>query len=381
MKTVFVSAFMNTHQLPLSEALNQLTGANYSFIETVDKNDANKKTEKELLYLFKAYKDEEYEICREKVNHADVVIAGSVFDDLLRERIQKKKLIFRYSERPLKNGIEPVKYIPRYIKWNLKNPRKAPIYMLCASAFTALDYSRYGLFRNKCYKWGYFPKTRRYEEEEELYRKKDKMRLIWCGRLLKLKHPDDAVRIARMLRDDGIAFSLKIIGAGEMEAELKEMIQNLRLQSCVEMTGAMNAEDVRKEMENAGIFLFTSDRYEGWGAVLNEAMNSGCAVVASDAIGSVPYLLKNNINGLIYHSGDVCELYQKVRYLLDKQEEQKRLGNAAYHTISDLWNAELAAERLLLLAREIQNGNPFPNLFEDGPCSRAPVIKENWYEK
>ena len=105
MNTVFVSAFMNTHQLPLSEALNQLTGANYSFIETVDKNDANKKTEKELLYLFKAYKDEEYEICREKVNHADVVIAGSVFDDLLRERIQKKKLIFRYSERPLKNGI------------------------------------------------------------------------------------------------------------------------------------------------------------------------------------------------------------------------------------------------------------------------------------
>ena len=44
-------------------------------------------------------------------------------------------------------------------------------------------------------------------------------------------------------------------------------------------------------MESSHIFLlFTSDRNEG--AALNESMNSGCAVVASDAIGSVPYLMR-----------------------------------------------------------------------------------------
>ena len=36
-------------------------------------------------------------------------------------------------------------------------------------------------------------------------------------------------------------------------------------------------------MEQADIYLFTSDRNEGWGAVANEAMNSACAMVA-DAI-------------------------------------------------------------------------------------------------
>ena len=44
--------------------------------------------------------------------------------------------------------------------------------------------------------------------------------------------------------------------------------------------GALKPADVRKEMERADIFLFTSDYKEGWGAVLNEAMNARCAIVA-----------------------------------------------------------------------------------------------------
>jgi glycosyltransferase involved in cell wall biosynthesis len=45
------------------------------------------------------------------------------------------------------------------------------------------------------------------------------------------------------------------------------------------------------------VFIFTSDRNEGWGAVLNEAMGSGCAVVAADLIGSVPYLIEHKKMG------------------------------------------------------------------------------------
>ena len=80
------------------------------------------------------------------------------------------------------------------------------------------------------------------------------------------------------------------------------MIREKKLEDCVHMLGAMSPDEVRKHMEQANIFLFTSDRNEGWGAVLNEAMNSGCAVVASHAIGSVPYLIKNGNNGYIYEN-------------------------------------------------------------------------------
>jgi hypothetical protein len=37
----------------------------------------------------------------------------------------------------------------------------------------------------------------------------------------------------------------------------------------------MPPEEVRVHMEQSNIYLFTSDFGEGWGAVLNEAMNSG----------------------------------------------------------------------------------------------------------
>ncbi len=50
------------------------------------------------------------------------------------------------------------------------------------------------------------------------------------------------------------------------------------------MLGAMSPDKVRAYMERADVFLFTSDFNEGWGAVLNESMNSGCAVVASHAM-------------------------------------------------------------------------------------------------
>ena len=55
------------------------------------------------------------------------------------------------------------------------------------------------------------------------------------------------------------------------------------------------------------------------------------------------------------------------------------MGIEAYRTISSLWNAKVAAKRLLELMNVLVNqGNP--NLFEDGPCSPAHIIKDGWYK-
>ena len=124
-------------------------------------------------------------------------------------------------------------------------------------------------------------------------------------------------------------------------------------------------------MERAAIFLFTSDRQEGWGAVVNEAMNSGCAVIASDAAGSVPYLIRDGENGMVYHSGDVEMLTEKIRYLLQNPEEACRLGTGAYETMVTLWNAETAAERFLHMADAAANGMDMNQLYDSGPCSPA----------
>ncbi len=55
------------------------------------------------------------------------------------------------------------------------------------------------------------------------------------------------------------------------------------------------------------------------------------------------------------------------------------MGAAAYDTMTQLWNPEAAAERLLTLCRCILAGNPHPKLYSDGPCSPAPILPDRWF--
>lgn len=381
MNLVFISNYFNHHQEPLSDAFLTTIKGQYFFLSTETMGPERKKLgwtdSVNTSYVYTADGKTEDIILQQ----ADAIIAGSTPETLVRQAIRTNKLIFRYSERPLKAGDEPIKYPIRFVRWHYRNPRGKPIYLLCASAFTAGDYNRFGLFRNRSYKWGYFPETRRYLDLNTLFEKKEKATLLWCGRFLEWKHPDDALCIAQRLKQAGVSFTLKLIGTGPLDEALHQQAEADGLSDCVQFLGTMPPEEVRDVMEQSGIFLFTSDRQEGWGAVMNEAMNSGCAVVASDAAGSVPYLVQPGENGLVYPSGNVDALYEKAKWLLEHPDQQQKIGEAAYHTITELWNADVAAKRFLQLSQAILGGDASPDLYESGPCSRAEVIEEDWFQE
>lgn len=190
----------------------------------------------------------------------------------------------------------------------------------------------------------------------------------------------DSYIIPRLKRNK-LTFKMTLIGTGEMEEQLHNMIRDKSLEDCVEMPGAMKASEVRSYMEKADIYLFTSDFNEGWGAVLNESMNSGCAVVASHAIGSVPFLIKDEENGPIYENGNQKQLEQQVCRLMDDAEYRMKLGLNAYHTIADLWNADVAAERLIDLCENIIFAKKTKSPYENGICSEAKVMENDWFGK
>ena len=374
MKIVFLSNFYNHHQSLISEKLYELTDGNYRFIETAPMPEDRKKLgyqEKKAPFLISYHQEEEVREALAWIEEADVVIVGSAPEFLLKKRKSAKKVIFRYSEHPLKQGNQLWKYPLRWMKWHYHNLPGSPIYMLCASAYTASEYKKFGLFKNRTYRWGYFPECKIYENAEKLIAEKNKTEILWCGRFLDWKHPDDVLNLAQRLKADGAKFHINIIGTGEMEEELKDIYLKNDLSDVVSFCGSMSPSDVRAHMEKSGIYLMTSDHKEGWGAVVNEAMNSGCAVVATLQAGSVPFLIQNNVNGLTYHAGNVEELYHHVKYLLEEQSEQNRLGWEAYRTISELWNADLAATRLFSLCEYILNGENRTDLFAEGPCSKS----------
>lgn len=383
-KIVFISNYFNHHQKYLSEELFKLTNGSYCFIETKPIEEERIKMgwgENEAPdYVKQSYlSDEKLRECLDIIDNADCIITGSAPEFLLDNRKKSGKLIFRYSERPLKKGFEPLKYPLRFLRFHKNNPKNADIYLLCASAYTSADYAKFGLFKNKTFKWGYFPETKKYEDIERIISLKKKNFILWAGRFIDWKHPDTAVRIAKRLKENGYAFEMNIIGTGIMEQKLKNMISDYNLENEVHMLGSMKPEQVREYMEKSQIYLFTSDRNEGWGAVLNESMNSGCAVVASHEIGSVPFLLKDGKNGFIYKDGDEEDLYLKIKSLLDSSDLCRQYGKQAYLTIVNEWSSELAAKRFIQLTKSIQRGTKKGNLFTNGPCSKASILGDRWF--
>lgn len=380
MKIVFLSNYFSHHQRPLSDALAAYPDVEYCFVETTEMTEERRAlgwgTHDKPAYVYQL--DDRI---RQNLVHADVVIAGSAPEALVKRALKAGAVVFRYSERPLKDGCEPLKFFPRLLRWRWQNPGDKSIYLLSAGAFSAGDYAKFGLFRRKAFKWGYFPPCKQYKNPDVLFSEKDAKELLWCGRYLDWKHPDDVISMATRLKADGCNFTIKMIGTGPMEYQLKQMIETAGLQQQIQLLGTMSPERVRDHMEHAGIFLFTSDKREGWGAVLNEAMNSGCAVVTSDAIGATPYLVKNGENGMAFPSKNVEDLSEIVKLLLQRPDKQRELGAAAYRTITELWNGEFAAMRLLQLSKAIMAGDKYPDLFADGPCSRAENIQESWHTK
>lgn len=372
MKIVFLSNYYNHHQAYLSRKFYELTGGNYKFIATTSLAEDKKSFGyPELNDPFVTIYDFDNDDIREWIDTADVVICGSAPENWIENRKKQGKLIFRYSERPFKKGFQWWKYPYRFYQLHKRNSGKANIYLLCASAYTAYDYSIFGLFKDKAFKWGYFPECRRYENIDELLSQKTENEILWCGRFLDWKHPDNVLELAKRLKDEGLSFHINMIGDGEMMSELETMRDRYELSEHVTFLGSVSAEKVREYMEKTSIYLFTSDRQEGWGAVLNEAMNSGCAVVASLEAGSSPYLIKNEENGLLYRSGDLECLYSAVKRLLKNKSFRSNIGIQAYETIVNEWNSDNAAERFVHLVERLLSDENATDIYITGPCSNA----------
>ncbi len=396
MKVTFYSNFMNHHQLPFSLAMDKLTDGNYTFVATtpvpqgrlaMGYHDMNK----QYPFVLTTYDSpENTQKALALALESDVIITGSAPEMYTRLRMERNRLTFRYSERIFKEGLLHLK-TPHRLGSMMKHHtryRSKQLYMLCASAYTPRDFGLVEAYKGKTFKWGYFPEVKR-QDIDRLMQKKTTSQLtglkhppvsiLWAGRLIGWKHPEATIYVGEQLKQNGYRFDMQIIGNGEMQEQLQQMIRDKRLDDCVHMLGAMSPEAVREHMEAADIFLFTSDFNEGWGAVLNESMNSGCAVVASHAIGSVPFLIQDGVNGLIYKNGDIDSLYEHVERLVCEPALREQLGRNAYQTLVDQWNADVAAERFLQLTQALLDGKS-PDLFEEGPCSRAKVLQNGWYK-
>ena len=380
MKVVFISNFLTHHQVPFCLEMQKRLGEDFKFISTVKIFDWRIKLgfrdlDNEYDFVVKAYENEETKNFAKKITlESDVAIIGSTTDELIEERLKQDKVTFRYRARVFifpegffktVFNIEKLKlFYDRHIKFR-KNKN---LYMLCANAYGAKDFNFLGLYKNKIYKWGYFLETNKYDIDKLIEQKEEnkKVEIIWVARFINWKHPEVVVKLAKNLKKSNLNFHIRMLGTGILETEIRNKVKKLNLDDVIEIVGQVPSDKVKNYMEKANIFIGTSGSQEGWGAVVNESMNAGCAIVANKKMGSVPFLIKDDENGLIYTS--YRELENKVRLLIDDKELREKLGKNAYKYITEKWTSSLAANNLIELFDAIINEKEYKVV--DGPASK-----------
>lgn len=385
MTVTFVSNYINHHQIPVSNRMYEKLGDGYSFVQTEPMEEERvkmgwDKAFGEIPYLKKYY--ENPNDCQKLIDESDVVIfGGTEKEELIADRLSNKKPVIRYSERLYKEGqwkcVSPRGLIKKY-KDHTRHSDD-PVFLLCAGGYVADDFNIIRAYSGKRFNWGYFPYFYEYSEEERKKRRDERrsherLELIWAGRFIDWKHPEYCVEVAKHLKSQNRAFHFTLIGDGPLRNEVENRFKAGFESDEYTFFGNLLNTEVREAMNKADVFFLTSDYKEGWGAVLNEAMNAGCAIIASHAAGAVPTLIKHKQNGLVFQSGKVKSLLKRVDEVIADQKWRLFLGESAYETLQNEWNHVTAADRLLGVCEDIANDRI--HFAASGPLSEAKVINQ-----
>lgn len=128
--------------------------------------------------------------------------------------------------------------------------------------------------------------------------------LTFVGQLIPRKRLDLLLRALAAVRSTD--WVLRIIGDGSERLALENLAVDLNLRPKITFTGALDNSAVRKELANADLVVLPS-RWDGWGAVVNEALMSGTPVACSSYCGAAD-LISNGMNGHIFENGSAESL-------------------------------------------------------------------------
>lgn len=172
--------------------------------------------------------------------------------------------------------------------------------------------------------WGYFvdsghPELRKPRLEGGA------LRILWVGRMLRLKRVDTIIRAVRENVRREVALTL--VGDGPEKPRLQKMAQGLP----VTFLPSQPIEKIRELMREHDVFVFASNGFDGWGAVVSEAVEEGMAVLGTRETGASAAILPESN---LFPCGDYRALAEKLSHPIPRVP----VGE---------WSAAHAAQKLL----------------------------------
>lgn len=171
----------------------------------------------------------------------------------------------------------------------------------------------------------------------------DKKYIIGAGRLVKRKGFDSFIRTLALLDDvvEGI-----LVGEGPERQVLEKLASELGVRERLHFVGQVSEERKFQYLSTADVYVLSSV-HEGFGIVLQEAMQVGLPIVATNTGGQID-LVEDGVNGaLVFH--DVEKMKDAVLDVLYHEERAKKYGEENKKRITQYAIAEVANKYITLL--------------------------------
>jgi len=173
------------------------------------------------------------------------------------------------------------------------------------------------------------------------------LQFLTVGRLIWQKAQHIMIESFAYLISNGINARLRIIGEGPCKAFLEKKINQLNLQNEVILVGAKPPDVVKKEYDNADIFVLSSIS-EGIPISLMEAMSCGIPVIATRITG-ISELVDDGKNGILVNPNDPGMLAGAMINLAEDTVLRRKLGSNARLKIKQNFDIHRNVFRLFLL--------------------------------
>lgn len=164
-------------------------------------------------------------------------------------------------------------------------------------------------------------------------------RLVFSGRLVTLKRLDLLIDAFARIADRRPDWDLLIIGDGPERKALEARVPET-LRSRVTFAGFINDGHTLASLYRASDAMVLPSNTEAWGLVLNEALASGLAAIASDVVGATADLIVEGYNGRTFKSERLDSLEIALAEVTDAANIDRMRANspavlAAYRTAFD----------------------------------------------
>jgi len=176
--------------------------------------------------------------------------------------------------------------------------------------------------------------------------------VMFVGRLAKVKNIDFLIRSFVLVKRLIPNAKLVIVGRGECQLELKQLVRKLNLDDDVAFAGEIHPYKVPEILNCAEVFALCSIT-EGSPTVVREALACGVPVVSTN-VGDINQVVKNRIIGSIVDKDEIKFADALIRFLNLNESERRKVEEECVEASKE-FSLEEVFEKVLTLYKSILN--------------------------